>query len=904
MKPGTGRQATPIVFIAAWVVGLILMVVVLGHQLTWLDRVMPGFRVGDSMRVLSNHGSRTTLEPGRDVVLRVDNTDVRHPWNLQEIIEASGDGVIHDYLIARRGGEATASVAAHRWSLGDATGTVGLPVVVALLHLIVAALAFWKGRMYDTAAPLIGYCGAMAFALLAPHLPLKEGSAPEPWALAALGFPIATAVHLTMGYPTPWRGLKERAWLRLVPYGIAALLALVALLAYPGVRFGGNSAIDLFTRFILALEILFILGGAGLIAVNIFETSRRSAAPGARVLARIELEAAVCSFLPYILLTALAWLWPHPAMVGVAEFSLLLTPLFPLVIVAGLARFQLQEVQMRIEYLTIGVLAGAGLIFVYAPGVALLAYVSSLFGWDDSAAQVTGTVSAVVLCPLVIMWTRRFLDWIFERRRADFGQVVGEFAQAIRHLVKSDELLRAFMGRCEQAYQPRYLLVFWRDEDEIDGQLMPKMVLGISQERVKPLRPDDTGFPRYVGAYALKGVDPAARGERQVKGMAITLRPDHDGPAQALVVIGPRRTGEPFSPDDFELLTLMGDQLQVGLEHVRLIRQVADQEKMRHELEIARQVQMGLLPKRLPEIEGMVLAGSSEPALEVGGDLYDVVALEGGRVGILVGDVSGKGMPAALLMSTALAVFRTAAQKYDSPSALLSRMNDIVAGNRPKEDMFVAACYAIWEPAGRLVLSNGGMPMPLLNGEEIKAKGPPLGMMSGYTYRETEVAMKPGDTLLFWSDGLEDVHDDRAKTFGVERINEIARVGGMSAEGLRIALMEACMAFRGGALPFDDITIVTAQTTAVAQSLQRTVPSDFYTLLGVPATATTAQIEAAYELASEQLQARMAVAPNSEAIQEAERMEASLLQARRMLLDPVNRLEYDAQRESAGQRAR
>jgi len=192
------------------------------------------------------------------------------------------------------------------------------------------------------------------------------------------------------------------------------------------------------------------------------------------------------------------------------------------------------------------------------------------------------------------------------------------------------------------------------------------------------------------------------------------------------------------------------------------------------------------------------------------------VALEGGRMGILVGDVSGKGMPAALLMSTALACFRTAVQRYDSPSALLTRMNEIVAANRPREDMFVAICYAIWEPAGRLVVANGGMPKPLLNGAEIECKGPPLGMIQGYTYRETEVAMGTGDTLLIWSDGLEDVHDPHGKTFGVERVFEIVKqVGNKSAEELRVILMDAVSNFRGKTDPFDDVTIVTASTMPV-----------------------------------------------------------------------------------------
>ncbi|MBM3268449.1 MAG: SpoIIE family protein phosphatase [Candidatus Sericytochromatia bacterium] len=810
MKQGSGRKATPFVFIGILILVALIDVLAVLAEYRWVGVPRPGFLVNDAMRVVAVQDRQSGIRVGSDVVLRIDGQDVSRPWDLQYIVDASGDFAVHEYLIARPGGEATASVTSRFWTAGDSTGRIAIPLALSLLFVAVACLAFWKARMQDASAPLIAFCGVMAVLPLAPFLPLGRSSSPEPWMLAFFPFTIATLVHLTMGYPAPWRGLKDRPWLRYVPYGAAGVIALLALLVYPGIRSGGSSALTSFTTFIGALGWLMVLVGGLVTASNLFETARRSAAPGARVLARIELEAAVAAFLPLALLSGLVWLWPHPALAVLTDVSRLLLPLFPLGILAGLARFKIIQVQKWYEYAAIGVLSAAGLVLVYAPGVALLAYVSSLFGWDDSAAQVTGTVSATVLCPLVINWTRRLLDWLFERRKADFGQVVGEFAQAIRHLVKADDLLRAFMARSEQAFQPRYLLVFWQEEGE--EFLTPKFVLGIAQERARPLKPDDPSFPRYVGAFALKGIDPAARGERQAKGMAIALRPELDGPAQALVAIGPRRSGEAFGPDDFELMTLLGDQLQVGLEHVRLIRQVADQEKLRHELEIARQVQMGLLPKRLPTVAGMEVSGSSEPALEVGGDLYDVVELEGGRVGILVGDVSGKGMPAALLMSTALACFRTAYMRYDSPAALLTRMNEVVAGNRPKEDMFVAICYAIWEPAGRLIISNGGMPMPLLNGEELKVKGPPLGMMQGYSYRESEVPMNEGDLLLFWSDGLEDVHEERGKTFGVERIIEIARKGGFTAEGLRSALLESCLAFRGNAVPFDDITIVTARS--------------------------------------------------------------------------------------------
>ena len=820
MKLQTARAITLAAFIAVWLVAILMDVAIIGDQMRLLGRTTPGFRISDSMRITSLQSQTSLVRPNQDVVLKVDGQDVRNPWGLQEIVDASLSGDPHDYLLHRSGGEATASVFSRSWEFTDALGEILWPLLIGFLHVIVACLAFWKARQHDAVRPLLVYCGAMVALVAAPSLPLKESFAPDPWIIGLLLLPVAAVIHLTTIYPAPWRGMKEKGYLRLLPYGVAIIYGAVILASYPLIRWKGNTGIELFSRFTGGIAWLAVLLTCAWLANHLFETSRRSAAPGARVLARLSLEGATISFLPAFMLFVLQRIWPHPALQGIFGMSLVLLPVFPLTVVAGLSRFKPNEVQRNVEFCAIGVLSGAALILVYAPGVAVLSAISAALGWDDESARMVGTISAVVLCPLVINWTKRLLDWVFERRRADFGQVVGEFAQAIRNLLTSEDLIQAFVARAEQAFQPRYIVVFGLEDD----MLVAKTVLGLSADRVRPLKGGDSSLPKYIGAFALRGVEPASKGEKQLKGLAIALRPATDEVPLWVVVIGPRRTGEGFAPDDTELTALLGDQLQVGLEHVRLVRQVADQEKLRHEMEIARTVQLGLLPKKLPVVDGIEVTGSSEPALEVGGDLYDVVALEGGRMGILIGDVSGKGMPAALLMTTALSCFRTAVQRYDSPAAMLTRMNEIICGNKPVEGMFVAVCYAIWEPAGRLVIANGGMPRPLQNGVEIMAKGPPLGMIVGHQYREMEVDAPAGDSILFFSDGLEDVHDTHGKNFGIERIIDLAKLGAPTAAALSATMLEAVSTFGAGAAPFDDITMVTVRTRKLGM-LEAVVPA-------------------------------------------------------------------------------
>src|SRR5919112_1187221 len=188
-----------------------------------------------------------------------------------------------------------------------------------------------------------------------------------------------------------------------------------------------------------------------------------------------------------------------------------------------------------------------------------------------------------------------------------------------------------------------------------------------------------------------------------------------------------------------------------------------ERERIEKELRVARMIQHTLLPKSLPELEGHEIAVYYQPAREVGGDFYDFLRLPDGRLGLIVGDVSGKGVPAALVMASARSMLRAVAQASYSPGDVLRRVNDALATDIPP-NMFVTCFYCILDPkSGSLTYANAGHDLPYLhrNGAaaELRARGMPLGLMPGMGYEEKQTILQAGEAALLYSDGLVEAHD-------------------------------------------------------------------------------------------------------------------------------------------------
>jgi serine phosphatase RsbU (regulator of sigma subunit) len=233
---------------------------------------------------------------------------------------------------------------------------------------------------------------------------------------------------------------------------------------------------------------------------------------------------------------------------------------------------------------------------------------------------------------------------------------------------------------------------------------------------------------------------------------------------------------------------------------------------------VARRIQQASLPKQVPTLAGWQIAPFYQPAREVGGDFYDFHLLPEGRLGLAVGDATGKGVPAALVMSTTCGMLRLAAQSHTSPAEMLQGVNEVLFPNIPP-NMFVTCFYAILDPeSASLSYANAGHDLPYLyrNGdaEELRARGMPLGLMPGMSYEEKEVVVDAGESVLFYSDGLVEAHDPQREMFGFPRLR--ALIAEHSDErSLGHFLIEELYSFTGeGWEQEDDITLLTLRRFA------------------------------------------------------------------------------------------
>jgi serine phosphatase RsbU (regulator of sigma subunit) len=219
---------------------------------------------------------------------------------------------------------------------------------------------------------------------------------------------------------------------------------------------------------------------------------------------------------------------------------------------------------------------------------------------------------------------------------------------------------------------------------------------------------------------------------------------------------------------------------------------------------VARHIQQASLPKEVPELEGWQITPFYQPAREVGGDFYDFHPLSEGRLGLIVGDATGKGVPAALVMSTTCGMLRLAAQNYSSPGEMLERVNEALFPYTPS-NMFVTCFYAILNPkSGHLIYANAGHDLPYLrlrNGEaeELRARGMPLGLMPGMGYEEKEIALRAGEAALFYSDGLVEAHDPKGEMFGFPKLRGLVAEHG-EEQSLEDFLVEELYSFTGEGL--------------------------------------------------------------------------------------------------------
>jgi len=337
-------------------------------------------------------------------------------------------------------------------------------------------------------------------------------------------------------------------------------------------------------------------------------------------------------------------------------------------------------------------------------------------------------------------------------------------------------------------------------------------VMGWLLHKGEPLATGDLlGDERFAG---LKGY---ATRVRAVLAVQLTV----EGRATGMLAVTNREPGRQWTPDEIQLLSIVAANSAVVIEQARLRveaqqKQLLEEEKKRleRELDLAREIQMNLVPSEALRLGDWEVHGRVVPARQVGGDAFDYFLLEGGRIAVSIADVSGKGVPAALLMSNVQASLRAFCNGRTTIPEALAQVNRSVARSATA-GKFITLFYAEVDPAARLLrFSNAGHNPPLLrraNGDvELLADGGiPLGIFEEAEFTMREVAFAPGDALLLYSDGISEAFDPRDEQFGEERLLELWRREGKGAPGAFLdRVLDEVVKFRGSAAQSDDMTAV------------------------------------------------------------------------------------------------
>lgn len=270
-----------------------------------------------------------------------------------------------------------------------------------------------------------------------------------------------------------------------------------------------------------------------------------------------------------------------------------------------------------------------------------------------------------------------------------------------------------------------------------------------------------------------------------------------------------------FTPDDLDLLCAISASAAIAIENARLYQVAVEKGRMDRELEMARRVQAGLLPTALPILPGWEFAVHWQPAREVAGDFYDFIPFPDGKIGLVIADVTDKGMPAALFMALTRSIIRAIACENPPPGEGITRANQMICV-QSDQGLYVTLFFGLLDPiAGEMVYVNAGHNPPLVYNPSqhefvsLQTTGIPVGVDGGFQYQQQVVQLQPGDYILLYTDGITEAFAPHGQEFGVDRLRKsLLTLGAPSATAMISTVLQAVNDYTNNAAPSDDRTML------------------------------------------------------------------------------------------------
>jgi sigma-B regulation protein RsbU (phosphoserine phosphatase) len=842
------------------------------------------FHFGDRTLVAEVSSSDLPLRP-RDEIIAVNGQPLSYATDYAEIFEGAPPGKRYSIII-RRG----AQVVEFNLQTGPRPLINSLLIVSQGLIMpgifLLTGIAVFLIKPYDKQALLLALMfGMFVGAPAATAIPFQDPR----WWLAGVALVVRIAslfwwpvfFHFFLIFPEPSPLLRRFPKLEKLLYAphlltifpyFGALNVLGAVSPESIVAFIQKAgALNLVS---IILFVLYVTAGLLSLLINYRQAGR----PSKRKM-RVVVAGSLAGFLPIFLVVGLSIVFKLPLKNPdltrwLVSLAFLTFPLFPLSFAYSIIRHQVIPARIILRRSVRYLLVSRGFIFVQA--IVVFAALSFLLTGSrmqaidrlgpraDIVVTMAVTAAAIALLTMLNHRVMPLIDRRFFRESYDAQRVMSEFAREMRKVTTVPQLVELATARIQNALHAENVTVFLLDratgeyrcaissrlsEDglstsDIDRSLRLSASGSVVERLRRAAHPLALDFDEPKGWMSDLLSSELAAGEarkREVQTLrrirSSLLVPVGTGEELLAVVSLGRRLGDlPFSWEDRQLLEAVASQMGFALHNAELVRLMAEEEMLRHEVEIAANVQRRLFPERPPEVASLELAGLCHPARGIGGDYYDFILLEEGKVGIAVADVAGKGISAALLMSTVQASLRSQAPAVNGNiTELVSAMNRLlhVSTDANSYASFFFAQFS--EETGQLTYVNAGHNPPILlrAAPAIKAAargaastserdltetaevgllttgGPVIGVFGNCAYEQETIQMHKGDILIAYTDGVTEAMNAEGDEFGEEKLKKILVDGPqMSAHDLADRIVSSVRQWCGDTPQHDDLTLV------------------------------------------------------------------------------------------------
>jgi serine phosphatase RsbU (regulator of sigma subunit) len=486
----------------------------------------------------------------------------------------------------------------------------------------------------------------------------------------------------------------------------------------------------------------------------------------------------------------------------------IVTIVIPLSFAAAILKYRLMNIDIIIR---------KTVAYAFLTGAIIVMYLILVGGLGTLLVSITGVhnqtmvIASTLVVALVFVPLRNRLQTLVDRNlfrhKYDYPEALRAIAADTLTANDLGTFLTSAAEKTQQALQNRAVAIFVTRHDELVAAAkvgLADSLVGTMRMRREPLLPLlDRPFDPALQSLP----DDAAAALKRVEAKLVVPVNTPGTPANGFIALAAKLTNAPFDLEDVDFLRSVADQLDLGIDRIRQQREEADYEQ-------ARSIQESLLPREMPHVAGVELSGIWQPARTMGGDYYDVLKLSDSELAVCIGDVAGKGMPAALLMSGLQAAVRASAS--GSPRELCERVRRVVVSSL-SGGRFVTFFYATIDTAAMsLRWCNAGHNAPVLaradgSIERLAEGGPAFSrLFKGDPYTEKEIAIQPGDRLVLFTDGVSEASGGDGEMFGEPRIEQLVVANrALGAQELQQTIAGTATAFSGGELD-DDLTLVVA----------------------------------------------------------------------------------------------